>query len=241
MPLPDTRSPLWRGDGTSQAALSVVAAPGPALTGLAIRVRGLTATGVCAAEAATRAGATRLSLVDDAWSDAEDHALPPAARGSRARRTARLVGELRPDLTLDLDTTRAVDGEIVVAFGSVAPPVAHLLAVEDRPHVAVLVDESGALVLPVVPGESACLRCRDVALTQADPAWPVLARQCEARAPVTDPLCAAVAGALAAASLAVLLGGGRALAWRVEGGLPSRAAVAAHEACGCEAARRSAA
>lgn len=46
------------------------------------------------------------------------------------------------------------------------------------PHVAVLFDEEGVLVTPIIePGKTACLSCYHEKLTTADPAWPALASQ----------------------------------------------------------------
>ncbi|WP_062463382.1 hypothetical protein [Demequina soli] len=211
---------LWRGDGTDQAG--IVRPPRPrTLAGRHVRVRGLDAAGLAAAEAAARAGAVALSLIESA----------PGA----TRRAARMLTGLAPGLRVHLDTERRVDGEIVTAYAAVAPALHHRLLL-DGPHVALLTDEAGVTVLPVAPGATACLRCLELARTDRDPAWPVLARQCAALPAATDPLSASVAGALAAALLAALLDGARATPCRVERGLPRRPRIVPHPACGCGAA-----
>ncbi|MDN4482685.1 hypothetical protein [Demequina lignilytica] len=211
-----------------------------ALAPARVRITGLSAPGVAAAEALARAGAS-LTLVDPTVDDAgtaEPGALPALGRGTRAERAARLVRELRPGVRVDLDRSRAVDSEVAVAVGSLPPVDLHRLMVADVPHVAVLVDERGVTLLPVTPGITACVRCRDIVRTRLDPVWPLLLRQCEPLAPRADPRDAAVAGALAAAAALALAGGGLPPGWRVEAGRPSPLPLAAEPACGCGAAER---
>ncbi|WP_062518510.1 hypothetical protein [Demequina gelatinilytica] len=215
---------LWRGDGTEQAGL-VEGAPDPlALAQRHVRIRGLASPGAEAADAAVRAGVAAISLVAACF----DHG--PAA----VRAAARRLRELDPAARVHLDVSRRVDGEIVTAYGAV-PAVLHHRLLLGGPHVALLADEAGVTVLPIRPGATACLRCRDLARADLDPAWPVIAAQCEAHGPPPDPLTTAVAGSLAASSLAVLLAGDEAPAWRVERGLPRIVPAPPHPACGCGA------
>lgn len=201
-----------------------------------VRVRGLSSAGVAAAEALARAGA-RLSLVDGRIDDprtAEPAALPALGGGTRAERASRLIRDLRPGAALDLDQSRAVDVEVVVACGTLPPVLLHRLMAGDVPHAAVLTDERGATVLPVIPGASPCVRCRDVARTRRDPAWPALMRQCETLPAATDAATAAVAGALAAsAALALARGDAPPAAWRVERGHPTTLMLGVDARCGC--------
>lgn len=204
-----------------------------------VRVRGLSTAGVVAAEALVRAGA-RLSLVDARTDDArsaEPGVLPALARGTRAARAARLVHDLLPGSRVDLDESRTVDVEVVVAVATIPAPVVHLLMVTDTPHVAILTDESRATVLPVRPGMTACVRCLDLWRTREDPAWPVLAAQCETLAPALPALTASIAGGLAASAAVALARGGPApSAWHVVDGMVRPAEIAADPACGCGAA-----
>ena len=201
-----------------------------------VRVRGLSGAGVAAAEALARAGAA-LSLVDPTVDDArteEAGALPALARGTRAARASRLLRDLRPGAPCDLEESRTVDAEVAVAVATLPPTVLHGLMVTGTPHAAVLVDESGVTVIAVLPGVSACVRCRDLALTRGDAAWPMLARQCETLAPVTDARSAAVAGAIAAAAVLAMVEGEPAPgAWRIEHGIPRRVEVEREPECGC--------
>lgn len=219
------------------AAGHVEGAPDPPLH---LRVRGLSAAGVAAAEALARSGA-RLSLADG-WMDdarsAEPGVLPALARGTRAARAARLMHDLLPDVRVDLDDTRAVDAEVVVAVATIPPPVLHVLMVTDTPHAAVLTDESRALVVPVRPGGSACVRCLDLRRAREDPAWAALTGQCEGLVPTVPALTASIAGSLAAGIATALARGGPApSAWSVEGGIASAFDIDADPACGCGAAR----
>ncbi|MDN4474939.1 hypothetical protein QQX09_03605 [Demequina sp. SYSU T00192] len=210
---------LWRGDGTEQEGLAR-SMRAPTLEGRRVRVRGLGPVGTAAAEGAARAGAASLSLVG----------MP----GAPAAPVARRIGAVVPALRLHLDAERSVDGEIVAAYGAVPSTVHHALMLAG-PHVAALTDEAGVTVLPVRPGDTACLRCAGIAATDRDPAWPCLALQCEALPERTEPASAALAGALAVSVLAALLDGGSPVAWRVERGLPRRRRIVPHPRCGCGA------
>ncbi|WP_062291678.1 hypothetical protein [Demequina phytophila] len=218
----DAPSPpvLWRGDGADQVGIARRARR-RTLAGHHVRVHGLGPVGVAAAEAAARGGADAVSLA--------------GSREAPAAPVARLLARIAPGTRIHLDTARRVDGSIVAAYGSVAPALAHRLLL-DGPHVAALADESGVSILPVRAGAGACLRCHALLRTDRDPAWPVLARQCEALTEQADPLTATVAGGLAVASLAALLENRPARPWRIEHGLPRRTAVPPHPACGCGAA-----
>ena len=114
----------------------------------------------------------------------------------------------------------------------------------DVPHLLVICDDSGAWVSHVVvPGVTACSRCRDVALTRDDPAWPYLALQLERPTePQRRPAAPGMAGqaaAVVAASRAIawlrdeLVGEGQRL--RADGSNVA-AAIAPSSDCGCGAA-----
>ncbi|SEJ19762.1 hypothetical protein [Demequina mangrovi] len=215
---------LWRGDGTEQRGLVDDAPPAPDLEGAHVRVQGVSGAGAAAAIAAAAAGAASVSLV----------ALAGDRGPAGTRHLARRLAEEAPGIRVHLDATRRVDGEVIAAYGAVPARLQHRLMLAG-PHVVMLADEAGWAVLPVSPGTAACARCLDLRRADADPAWPVLAAQCEAYAPPRDPLSASLAGALAASSLAALLAGGAAPAWRVERGLPLRLVAAPHRDCGCGA------
>ncbi|WP_062302845.1 hypothetical protein [Demequina subtropica] len=225
----DAPSPpaLWRGDGTEQVGVAPGAPTPLTLAGRHIRVRGLAGPGREAARAVVDAGAEAISLVTAPF----DHGRAVVHDAARA-----LHGS-NPATRVHLDSTRTVDGEIVTAFGAV-PTMLHHQLLLGGPHAALLADEAGVTVLPVLPGATACLRCLGLARADLDPAWPVIAAQCEALAPPPDPLTAAVAGPLAASSLAALLAGDDAPAWRVERGLPRIVPLRPHPDCGCGATSR---
>jgi bacteriocin biosynthesis cyclodehydratase domain-containing protein len=108
-----------------------------------------------------------------------------------------------------------------------------------------MVREATAVVGPLVlPGQTPCLRCLELARTDRDPAWPMLAAQLAGEPETTDPCDIALASA--AASLAAL----HVLAWlddpdrapesagaTIELSLSDlrlrRRSVSAHPACGC--------
>lgn len=92
----------------------------------------------------------------------------------------------------------AVDLTVVVSAAlEVDRAVTTGLTQEDHPHLLVRPRASGAVVGPlVVPGQTSCVRCSDLARTRTDPAWPrMLAQLCRTRAE-WDPLAADWAAAL---------------------------------------------
>lgn len=107
----------------------------------------------------------------------------------------------------------------------------------DRPHLAIVFGERSATVGPLVlPGVTACLRCRDLQRRDADPAWPTIATQLLGRpaAAVADPLLRSEALALGIAALRRGRGPGADAAVRLDldGGrveLP----LFPHPDCGC--------
>ena len=60
------------------------------------------------------------------------------------------------------------------------------MAPRDVPHLAVVFDDDGARVGPLVePGAGPCLRCLDLGRRDADPAWPAIAAQLAGRPAAT--------------------------------------------------------
>lgn len=141
-----------------------------------------------------------------------------------------------------------VDGVDLAVLGAdwVVPPARHLRWLRrDVPHLAVVSDDSGFRVGPLVePGTGPCLRCLELARRDADAAWPVIAAQLSGRRPATRDLRAVVeAGAVAVAAVddrlahragtlanvSIRLGRAR------PGGLPRPIRHEPHPECGCRA------
>jgi len=115
----------------------------------------------------------------------------------------------------------------------------------DIPHLAVAVTGTCAVIGPLVlPGRTSCLRCRDLHLADADPAWPRVAVQWSSRRP--GPAAAGLAhlaGAWAALQALALVDAGPrgvhvptldgALVVRLPGADVSRASRPPHPLCGC--------
>ena len=133
---------------------------------------------------------------------------------------------------------------VVVAAAWVVAPARHLpLLRRDLPHLAIVFDDTGARVGPLVePGSGPCLRCLDLAKRDADSAWPVIAAQLAGRPAAS---CTARA-ALDVSALAVgviddrLARGARRLAdasltLERPGALPRRQRHEPHPECGCRA------
>ena len=96
----------------------------------------------------------------------------------------------------------------IVAAGGSAPSPEVMAGVREVPHLLVHLRETSAFVGPlVVPGESTCWRCVQIARSDRDPAWPAIAAQLTGVTPAVEP--ADIALASLAASLAVA----HALAW----------------------------
>jgi bacteriocin biosynthesis cyclodehydratase domain-containing protein len=111
----------------------------------------------------------------------------------------------------------------------------------DVPHLAIVFDDTGARVGPLVePGSGPCLRCLDLARRDADAAWPVIAAQLAARpAASCTPRAALDASALAASVIDDRLAHGRSplagASFTLErpGALPRRLRHEPHPECGC--------
>jgi len=125
------------------------------------------------------------------------------------------------------------------------------LLADGVPHLSAGVYEGVGRVGPLVlPGRTPCLRCLDLARTDRDPAWPLVAAQLTHQAvtrpgaPATVPCDAVLAATVAAhAAIAVLAHlddpdaptwlGGAVLEIRLPHGVPRRRRFGTHPACGC--------
>lgn len=92
---------------------------------------------------------------------------------------------------------------VVIAASWVIAPARHLPWLRhDVPHLAVVFDDAGARVGPLVePGVGPCLRCLDLGRRDDDAAWPVIAAQLASRPAVTRTARAVHDAAAAAASV----------------------------------------
>lgn len=128
---------------------------------------------------------------------------------------------------------------VVVALASPDASAVAPLLWSGVPHVVVATDEDGAWVSHVVdPGTTACSRCRDVARTREDPAWPSVVLQCATRVPVVSPVVAHAAAALVTARvLDHARSGAVGTGLRVRAdGTSTPAPCVPEAACGCGAA-----
>lgn len=131
----------------------------------------------------------------------------------------------------------------VLVAGWVVPPAAQLPWLRaDVPHLAVVLDDDGAEVGPLVePGAGPCLRCRELARRDADTAWPAIAAQLAGRPMQLGRPRAefdAVARAVAAADDRIRLGRNPLVASSVaisaDGSTTTRS-YSPHPDCGCRA------
>lgn len=208
-----------------------------------VAVIGLGSVGVATSIALARAGYP-LELVDDRPAVAEPRDVFPVRlrESSCAGAAARAVQAAIASATVRIGVSQPT---IAVVTGVGSPDVAHVVPLmrSDVPHVLMASDEAGVTVGPlVIPGRTACGRCLALALTDADPAWPLLAAQCGTRRrAVVAPNVATLAGAVGSAIVdAWARGAGIAWAvnarWRITRGAPPVATpVWPHAQCGCGA------
>ena len=133
---------------------------------------------------------------------------------------------------------------IVVCEGAPDSWLVRQWMLADVPHLLVACDDRGVLVSHViVPGVTACVRCRDVELTKHDPAWPYAALQLERP---TEPRRRPAAPGMAEQAAAVVAAT-RAIGWLRDGatgcgervgadGTVTAAPIPASADCGCGAA-----
>ena len=151
------------------------------------------------------------------------------------------------------DTAQAADAApddraalAVIAATWAVRPARHLPWLRrDVPHLAIVFDDTGARVGPLVePGRGPCLRCLDLARRDDDPAWPVIAAQLAGRPAATRTERAAIeVAALAVAVIddrlaheSVALSDASLTLSRVRPGAPPRRRRhAPHPECGCRA------
>ena len=208
--------------------------------GETIAVHGCGGLGLAIATA-LGAGGWALALADAAPLGVEPpHTYPADASGTCAAAAAAVLA------TRGVTARIGGDGVVVVLVFTGAPdPVTAARLVRDGwPHVLVACDESGVLVSHVViPGVTACSRCRDLALTRADPAWPHLSlqlggSQVAARRPRARGLAQPAAAARVAARVAGFLErGDPGVAERIgPDGSVTQSPIAPEVECGCGAA-----
>ena len=215
-----------------------------ALAGCRIRLVGAGALGLAAATLLVSEGLSHLTVVDQGNLEPS---LYPAA-GALGTQSDGLAAALaggptrisapnhwsKPDGVLHDLTIVASDRlecDRVVAEG---------LLRTDQPHLLLRGSGGGAVVGPlIVPGETACLRCTDLARSDADSGWPTLLPQLmRARSVVTPVLAGWAAGVAAAQVLAYLSGHrpeslGATLEIAPPDHLTRRRSWAMHPRCGC--------
>lgn len=165
------------------------------------------------------------------------------ADGLVQRRLAQGLEALGYEVTESTDARDAGDVALaVIAAPWVVPPGRYLpLLRRDVPHLAIVFDDTGARVGPLVePGSGPCLRCLDLARRDADAAWPVVAAQLAGRpAASCTPRAALDASALAVAVVDDRLAHGStglaaaSFTLAGPGALPRRRRHPAHPECGC--------
>lgn len=167
-----------------------------------VRVHGAGRIGAAVAGLLAVAGVGQVVSRDGGLAGPQD--LSPAGLGladldlPRADGVARLIGRIAPDVrTVD----RGERPDLAVLTGPADPALAAGLTRAGVPQLAVAGGEGVAVAGPLVqPGRSACLRCRDLARSERDPAWPLILAQLAGSG---DGDCDAVLAATVAAQAAV--------------------------------------
>jgi bacteriocin biosynthesis cyclodehydratase domain-containing protein len=172
------------------------------------------------------------------------------AASSRGEATQAVVQSVLRSRDVGRAVPAATRSVVVLApVGAVIPPE-WLRQVRHRPHLAVLIRDTAALIGPLVlPRQTPCLRCVELARADRDPAWPALAAQLVSASrgvEACDTPLAAAAAALASMHL---------LRWldQPDSGVPilsgilelsladlqlRRRTVAPHPGCGCGASQQ---
>lgn len=217
--------------GPDLAHLSLVdPSPGAALGIVTRRARATVTVAGCGrvgslvASLLAASGVGRLLLRDDRTGGLADSmpggAEPGTAAQPRAVRAAAAVNATSTahvDAAVRLpDSDDCADSDLVVVvtepYRSPPPELVELFAAEGVPYLVAGIRETAGVVGPLVrPGASSCPRCHDLARTDRDPAWPVIAAQlATARDDRADPcdvvLAAAVASLAAGQALAHVAG-----------------------------------
>ena len=146
----------------------------PAVACASVAVHGCGRLGMAIAAALADSG-LGVTLHDDAPSGAEEAGLYVQHEGTCAGAAAATLAlrGLRPRVGGAGESVA-----VVTCVGSPDPVLVARLLRTDTPHIVVACTESEAWISHVVvPGTSPCLRCRDLALSRADPEWPLVALQ----------------------------------------------------------------
>jgi hypothetical protein len=169
-------------------------------------------------------------------------------RGPGARQGSRLSASLREAYpTVRVHRPAAHQHPTIVVMAGEAVPDLSLAASFVRSHVPHLVVAAGlarAVVGPLVlPGRSSCLSCAHRHRTDADPGWPIVARQLAEDPPRTSALLAAAAACLAVGEVLEHIDGiGKprtvdgTLEWWSGDLAPRRRSWTPHPECGCRTA-----
>ncbi len=159
----------------------------------------------------------------------------------RSSVAARMLRDVAPRVSTD--SVRTPDVVVLVESDVADPDRAPALVTVGTVHLSVVVREADTVVGPLVlPGDGPCLRCLDLHRTDADPLWPVLARQLRSSAPSDEPATTAVvASGLATAAVLAHLDGAagtaRGTTFEISAPdvVPRQRTWAVHPDCGCTA------
>jgi len=142
-----------------------------------VAVHGCGRLGMAIAAALADAGCD-VALVDDASQAVEEAGLFPAASGEVPATCAGGAAGALAARGVRVRVGGSAALAVVTCLGSPDPTVVAELMRTDTPHVLVVCGESDAWVSHmIVPGVSACSRCRDLALSRDDDEWPLVSLQ----------------------------------------------------------------
>ena len=185
-----------------------------------------------------RAGAASAALTVD-----EPVRVALDAEGLVGSHLARSLEALGYDVVASGDAADHVALAVISAQWVVAPARYLPFLRRDVPHLAIVFDDAGARVGPLVePGAGPCLRCLDLTRRDDDAAWPAIAAQLAGRpAASCTPRAALDASAVAASIVDDRLAHGlspladESLTFEGPGALPRRRRHEPHPECGCRA------
>jgi hypothetical protein len=204
---------LAHGDGDGGARVLV------RRQGAAIRVHGTSKVGSCIASLLTASGIGRVVSVGPAVDCPPPHAPEPddgpramtrpagtprgRTSGAAPGRTPGAAPGRTPLVALGRAGKRP---DLAVLVGQHDPELASALVRERVPHLGASAAEAIGVVGPlVIPGQSACLRCLDLARSDRDPAWPLILAQLADQEPRPAACDAALTAAVAAQAVSQAL------------------------------------
>jgi hypothetical protein len=207
-----------------------------------IAVVGLGRLGAAVVTGLATAGVGHLIVDDDALVQVSDVGMGGYEPYDIGKVRSRVLTSRIPQRIPDARCTLTGRPDLVIAVQSYAINPDRLIAMMGTGvvHVPVSVREATVAFHLVIPGTTACARCLDLTLDDADPAWPMLKAQLLTLGEIRNDVALAASGAAAVvAQVLTFLDGGAPAASShlvevaLPQGLPTLSPLVPHPECGC--------